>query len=64
MLVHQQRVVQEKKELDAKLEKLAAFNSGEVFKTLDGDEQDRLVHQAYVMTQYSEILRRRIQAFK
>ena len=63
---HQQRVVAEKAELDAKLEKLSAFISSDGFSTIvaDDEERGRLICQEEVMKQYSEILGERIAAFK
>lgn len=60
---HQQRVVDEKRELDEKREKLDAFKSGPIFQTLPWDEQERLNTQAHIMTLYSAVLGRRIAAF-
>jgi len=60
---HQQRVVDEKTELDTKLAKLLTFLDGAIFKSLDPDEQGRLTIQAGVMDKYSEILGQRIAAF-
>lgn len=63
---HQQRVVQEKQELDEKLNKLSAFISSPNFTKIvnDEDEVARLVCQEEVMKDYSEILSERIAAFK
>jgi hypothetical protein len=63
MQPHQQRVVDEKSELDNKLEKLTAFFDGKIFPTLTTAEQRRLRTQASVMMRYSEILGERIAAF-
>jgi hypothetical protein len=63
MQPHQQRVVDEKKELDAKLEKLMAFIQGSIFQTLKSDEQERLTRQSKLMDQYSGVLAERIEAF-
>jgi hypothetical protein len=59
----QNRVVIEKNELDARLEKLKQFLLGELFKSLPADEQSRLIRQSEVMTEYSGILDGRIAAF-
>lgn len=63
---HQQRVVQEKIELDAKLNKLSAFISSPSFTKTVGDAEEvaRLVCQEEIMKDYSEILAERIAAFK
>lgn len=61
---HQQRVVDEKEELDAKRSKLGDFiASSPIFANLPSDERGRLVAQFRVMTEYSVILRDRIEAF-
>ena len=61
---HQQRVVDEKTELDKKANALSNFiGNSPIFETLDAAEQERLKHQNDVMWQYSEILRARIEAF-
>lgn len=61
---HQQRVVQEKQELDEKLTKLSAFLSSDAIVKVDEEERDRLRQQAHTMAHYSEILGARIEAFK
>lgn len=61
---HQERVVQEKKELDEKIEKLQAFLKTEKFNDIDIDEQERLDDQLDVMQEYSTILLARIEAFQ
>lgn len=60
---HQQRVVQEKQELDEKITKLSAFVVSQVFDTVDPDERERLRQQVNVMVDYSRILGARIKAF-
>jgi len=59
----QQRVVDEKKELDVKLDALVKFFETPIFSGLPNDEQDRLAKQAEYMGKYSEILKDRIAAF-
>ena len=63
---HQQRVVQEKEELDEKLSKLSAFIDSPNFTITVKDENEiaRLVCQEQIMKDYSEILAERIAAFK
>ena len=62
---HQQRVLDEKHELDKKAFALSEFiGSNPLFETLDAEEQERLREQNEVMWQYSEILGARIAAFK
>ncbi len=64
MQPHQQRVVDEKTELDVKAKALSDFiGNSDIFPTLDADEQERLKEQNDVMWQYSEILGKRISAF-
>ncbi len=64
MQPHQQRVVDEKTELDKKAKALSEFiGNSPVFLTLDSAEQERLKEQNDVMWQYSEILGARIAAF-
>lgn len=62
---HQQRVVDEKAELDTKAKALSNFiGENPIFETIDAAEQERLREQCEVMWQYSEILGARIAAFK
>ena len=63
---HQQRVVQEKEELDEKLSKLSAFIDSPNFTITVKDENEiaRLVCQEEIMKDYSQILAERIAAFK
>lgn len=62
---YQQRVVQEKKDLDEKREKLDAFLVGESFKNMkDWPEATRLKMQSRIMKEYSDILGARIAEFK
>lgn len=63
MSSHQERLVQEKKELDEKLAKLDAFRQTVLFESLPDDEQCRLNRQHSVMEEYSRILGERISAF-
>lgn len=61
---HQQRVVDEKAELDAKLLKLADFIVlNPLFKQLPDPERARLHRQHAAMAIYSGILKERIEAF-
>lgn len=60
---HQQRVIDEKAELDGRIAKLAAFVESPVFLSVCHDEQERLKDQLDVMRIYSEILAARIRAF-
>ena len=60
---HQQRVLDEKRELDDRLQKLVAFFSTPIFHGLPESEQIRLERQAVAMRTYSEILGERIANF-
>ena len=65
MQPHQQRVVDEKTALDEKILALSNFiGTDPTFEALDSAEQGRLKGQNEIMLQYSEILGRRIAAFK
>jgi hypothetical protein len=59
----QDRVRNEKAELDAKLHKLQDFLVSSIFTTLPDDERVRLQRQAHWMEGYSDILTERISAF-
>lgn len=60
---YQQRVVEEKAQLDERLSKLVAFYDTGAFSVLDKAEQDRLHRQGQLMSEYSQVLGERIQAF-
>ena len=60
---HQQRVVDEKGELDERLTKLIAFFDSSVFNGISANEQGRMKRQAEHMTNYSVVLGERIAAF-
>ena len=60
---HQQRVVDEKTELDDRRSKLAAFLYTGTFEALDAAERERLEKQLRLMTSYSDVLAERIKAF-
>lgn len=62
-LPHQQRVVDEKSELDEKLSKLDAFLRTDTFKSLRNEEQILLDRQATAMRIYSGNLGERIKLF-
>jgi len=64
MEVYQQRVVDEKTELDIKISKLDSFVGTEKFFALPIDEQKRLGLQCWFMDEYSRILGERIANFK
>ena len=64
MEAHQERVVEEKKELDKKLKDLEQFiYESPVYKTVSMCEKARLVDQLEVMRAYSSILNLRIVNF-
>lgn len=60
---HQQRVIDEQRDLDEKLGKLGAFFGTPIFAGLDEEERQRLEHQQAAMQEYSTILGERIAAF-
>lgn len=60
---YQQRVIEEKNELDEKLAKLSSFGTSAMFTALPVEEQGRLNRQYRVMEEYSRILQERIAAF-
>lgn len=64
MQPYQQRAIDEKKELDDRLEKLNSFiTSSPIYSGLDAAEKGRLERQRNIMTGYSNVLRERIEAF-
>lgn len=60
---YQQRVVDEKKELDDKIAKLGSFVVSIKFLDVSLAERDLMVDQLKVMQQYSDLLRVRIELF-
>jgi hypothetical protein len=61
---HEQRVADEKEDLDEKAKALSEFiGNSPVFETLDHAGQERMRMQNDIMWQYSEILGERIAAF-
>lgn len=61
---HQQRVVDEKTELDEKLSKLDQFIAeSPIFKKLESEDRMLLEEQFRAMTEYSNILYNRINRF-
>jgi hypothetical protein len=63
MLPYQERVVEEKGELDVKIGKLFEFVESERFDEVEAQERLRLVRQLSVMREYSGILGVRIESF-
>lgn len=64
MQPHSWRVIEEKKDLDEKIEKLDAFIHGDTYPTLEEVERMRLMRQFCHMKDYSNVLGERIAAFK
>lgn len=60
---HQQRVVIERDDLAVKINKIAVFLGGDIYRALPNDEQVRLKRQYDVMCIYVHILGKRIDAF-
>lgn len=60
---HQQRVVDEKAELDARLEKLSLFKHSRTFASLPIIEQERMNTQGHLMCALSSVLGERIASF-
>lgn len=63
MKPHQDRVVEERQELAAKIERLQAFVNGPQFTVIGPDERERLLRQLVVMHSYERVLGERIAAF-
>lgn len=63
LLPHQERVIQEKKDLDEKIVKLSAFIVSDKSASLDHTEFNLMWHQRTAMLEYSDILGRRIELF-
>ncbi len=61
---HEQRVVEEKRALDAKREKLHAFFQSEKYESLTEAERARLRYQAMFMDGYATVLEERIAGFE
>ena len=59
----QERVIEEKKELDAKIVKLVSFMYGEARSCDPGVDYDLLRSQLQSMLDYSDVLGRRIYLF-
>ena len=60
---HQQRVVDEKAELDARRTKLGEFKNTDRWLEIPWQEQERLNTQAHLMTMLSAVLGERIANF-
>lgn len=64
MQPYQQRVIDEKAELDVKIQKLTEFLSSDKSESVEADEKDRLKWQLDIMRDYSKILGERIAHFQ
>lgn len=64
MEAYQQRVVDERRELDEKIERLAGFIASTAFDFVDHELRQLLLRQIEAMGVYSEILRKRISLFE
>lgn len=62
-LPHQQRVLDERKELATKAAALSEFRKTDIYKSLGVDEQRRLSRQIGIMDLYVDVLDERIEAF-
>ena len=60
---YQQRVLNEKKELDEKIQKLESFLDNDLFKNLNETERNLLKSHLGIMSIYSDILKLRINLF-
>ena len=63
MEAYQQRVVEEKEQLDQKLAKLKAFFSTDLFRNLPEEDSSLMKDQAFCMNEYSLVLGKRIERF-
>jgi len=63
MQPHELRVLEERTELQRKINGLQAFIGGAIIRKLPAEEQQRLEKQLSVMKQYAEVLTERIDAF-
>lgn len=62
-LPHQQRVIEERKEVAVKAVALSEFFKTDIYKSLGLDEQRRLRRQIGIMDLYVGVLDERIEAF-
>lgn len=60
---YQERLLEEKKELDIKLDKLTNFLKSEMFKKISPIDAILLENQRTIMVEYSAILAQRIALF-
>ncbi len=64
MKKHEQRVVDEKNELDVKIEKLSDFFNTPIFDSLEDEDKSLLENQHNAMESYSDLLKMRVARFK
>lgn len=64
MQPHQERVVEELKELNSKRERLGEFLETKAAGIVDAEELARLHRQQAIMKDYAEVLEERIRNFK
>lgn len=64
MKPHELRVVEERKELQIKVEALEEFLKSNMFENLSQTQQDLLIQQLLHMTKYSLVLATRIYLFE
>lgn len=64
MSPHQERVILEKNELDAKISSLSRFTGTDIFLTLSTIDKSLLFKQLAVMHRYSLVLKMRINLFE
>ena len=60
----QERVLDEREELAAKVARLMAFTGGDAFRRLPPEDGILLMHQLYAMRKYLEALDKRIERFR
>ncbi len=63
MQPHQERVIEEEKELSEKLNKLGEFIHGDVFHALPDEDKELLQDQDDHIRAYVNVLRKRIERF-
>lgn len=60
---HQERVIEEKRELDERIEKLGNFFESKPFQSVGAEERGRMGRQFMIMKELSSVLGDRIRAF-
>lgn len=61
---YQQRVIEEKRQLDGKIGRLDEFCRGARFDGVEPDERERMLMQLALMRRYSAVLGSRIEGFR